>query len=171
MNSYEIGKKIKYYRQEKKLTQEELGDRIGVTWETVSKYERGVTEPYKRIHAIAKALNVDVVELLQNNYNSSTNNQIPLFTKIPKDFKFTPENTNFFYSCPVWILKKDRGVFAIDMDLFEKESKGIYYVSPNTKPKRNNLVLIYSKEELLIEKFQNQENILGVIMGKEVRVL
>ena len=171
MKSSKVGKKIKYYRQENKLTQQQLADKIGVTWEMISKYERGINEPYNRIEAIAKALNTSIAELLQDDNIGNLNNQIPLFTKIPKDLKFNQNNTNFFYSCPLWILKKDRDVFAIDMNLVEKEKDGIYYISPNTNSEKGNFVLLYKGGKLEIKEFENQQKILGTILGKEVRVL
>lgn len=171
MKSSKVGRKIKYYRQENRLTQQQLADKIGVTWEMVSKYERGINEPFNRIEAIAKALNTSIAELLQEDNIENLNNQVPLFTKIPKSLKFNENNTNFFYSCPLWILKKDRDVFAVDMNLIEKEKDGIYYVSPNTKPEKGNFVLLYKGGNFEVEKFENQENILGTLLGKEVRVL
>ena len=40
MNNKYIGENIKIYRERKKLTQRELGDKIGKTWEMISRYER-----------------------------------------------------------------------------------------------------------------------------------
>ena len=170
MKSSKVGKKIKYYREENKLTQQQLADKIGVTWEMVSKYERGVNEPYNRIEAIAKALNTSISELLQDNNIASFGSQIPLFTKIPKDNKFDFENTTFYYTCPEWILKKDKKAFAIDMSLVEKDSEGVYYISPNTKPERNSLVLLKRGNGFKIEEFKNQKDILGIVLGKEIRL-
>lgn len=170
MNSSKIASKIRYYRYERKLTQQQLADRVGVTWETISKYERDISKPFNRLDTIAKALNVTTSELLQENDKTNVSNQIPLFTKIPKDFKFESTNTSFFYNCPQWILQKDKNVFAIDMNLIKKEKDGIYYVSKNIKPKENNFVLHLEKGEVFVKKFQNQKNILGVVLAKEVRL-
>ncbi len=168
MKPSKIGKKIKYYREENKMTQQELADKIGVTYEMVSRYERGVNEPYKKLNIIAKALNVDVSELLQEVNNASISFQIPLFTKIPKSFD--SENTNFFYTCPTWIQEKDRKTFALDMELVEKEENGVYYISPRTKPERNSLVLLKKGNGLKIEGFENQKDVLGIVLGKEIRL-
>lgn len=162
-----VGRKIKYYREERKFTQQELADKIGVTWEMISRYERGVSEPYGRIEAIAKALNTHVGELLQNNNNTNYSNQIPLFTKIPKNFNFDIEKTRYFYTCPLWILKKDRGVFALDMSIVKEEKEGIYYISPNTKPKKDSFILFLKENKLFVGKFQNQKNIIGTVLTIE----
>ncbi len=170
MKLSKVGKRIKYYREESKLTQQELGDRVGVTWEMISRYERGVNEPYSRIEAIAKALNRDIVELLQNN-NISSSNQIPLFTKIPKGLDFNPNNTTFYYTCPEWILKKDKGVFALDMSLVDSEQEGVYYISPDINPVMSKLVLIQKNQKLFVKEFQNQENIIGTILSFEEKTI
>lgn len=43
MNSYVTGSTIKTLRETKHLTQAELGERIGVSCKTVSKWETGVS--------------------------------------------------------------------------------------------------------------------------------
>ena len=41
MDAKRIGKQIAYLRKEKGLTQNDLGDRLGVSFKAVSKWERG----------------------------------------------------------------------------------------------------------------------------------
>ena len=45
MNSVEIGKFIAALRKEQKLTQEQFGERLGVTNKTVSRWETGTYLP------------------------------------------------------------------------------------------------------------------------------
>ena len=45
MDSKKIGATIAMLRTNKKMTQADLGDRIGVTFQAVSKWERGETLP------------------------------------------------------------------------------------------------------------------------------
>ena len=45
MDSKLIGRQIAYLRKEKGLTQNDLGDRLGVSFQAVSKWERGETLP------------------------------------------------------------------------------------------------------------------------------
>jgi restriction endonuclease len=129
----------------------------------ISRYERGLNEPYGRIETIAKALNIEVGELLQNSYN----NHIPLFTKIPKDLKFIPQNTTYSYTCPHWILNIDKNSFAIDAQLIETKEEGVYYISPNTKAKKGNFVLFSKQGNVFVKRFENQKNILGTILSVE----
>lgn len=45
MNIQKVGEQIASLRKSKRITQSELGERLGVTFQSVSKWERGV--PYK----------------------------------------------------------------------------------------------------------------------------
>ena len=46
MDNNKIGKFIASLRKEKNLTQQELGDKLFVTDKAVSKWERGVADPW-----------------------------------------------------------------------------------------------------------------------------
>ncbi|MCX8998248.1 helix-turn-helix domain-containing protein [Rhizobiaceae bacterium BDR2-2] len=57
----EVGKKIRVQRTMKKMSQTELGNRIGVTFQQVQKYERGSNRvSASKLVEIARALDVDV---------------------------------------------------------------------------------------------------------------
>ena len=89
MNSYVTGATIKQLREQRKLTQAELGERIGVTDKTVSKWETAKGLPdISLLQPLAAALGISVMELLSGeqivNKNVSAN---MLRTK--------------FYVCPV----------------------------------------------------------------------
>lgn len=62
----EIGQKIKKARLERGLTQQELGDIVGVQKSAIAKYENGRVVNIKRstLQKIAKALNIRPSELL-----------------------------------------------------------------------------------------------------------
>lgn len=61
------GKKIKHYRQLNKLTQEELGNKLGVTKSFISKLESESTKPsLEMLLSIAEILGVEVGDLLDN---------------------------------------------------------------------------------------------------------
>ncbi len=60
-----IGENIRNYRKKNDLTQESLADRLGVTYQSVSRWENGTTYPdLELIPAIAEVLVVTVDELL-----------------------------------------------------------------------------------------------------------
>ena len=59
-----LGEKIKELRRAKDMTQDELANRLGVTYQTVSKWETGVTSPdLSLIVPIARLFNVTTDEL------------------------------------------------------------------------------------------------------------
>lgn len=59
-----IGKQIKKYRTQKGLTQEQLGQLLGVTTQAVSKWERGGTPDAELLPDISQALGVSIDALL-----------------------------------------------------------------------------------------------------------
>lgn len=59
-----LGKKIKKFRKEQKISQEELADKTGLHYTTVSRIERGESNPpVYTIFKIAKALKKRIKEL------------------------------------------------------------------------------------------------------------
>lgn len=71
-----IGEKIKRMRTEKKLTQKQLADRMGVTQSHVWQYENGLANPSdKQIKKFADALGISVNELLSAEESNKTENK------------------------------------------------------------------------------------------------
>jgi len=69
-----FGKNIKYYRFEKKLTQEEFAERVNLNPSYVSELECGKYGPtFEKIEEIAKILNVEPYVLFQENENTHKN--------------------------------------------------------------------------------------------------
>lgn len=65
MNQQKIGKFIAECRKEKKLTQEQLAERLGISDRAVSKWERGLNLPDASLMlSLAKILDISVNELL-----------------------------------------------------------------------------------------------------------
>lgn len=63
----ELGKKILEYRKKNGLSQEELGEKINVTRQTISNWELGETSPnIEQLKMLSKELNVSIDELLDN---------------------------------------------------------------------------------------------------------
>lgn len=59
-----IGERLKQYRKEKKMTQEEVADRAGVTATSISRWENGERDPtFRDVEKIAAALGVTMEEL------------------------------------------------------------------------------------------------------------
>jgi len=65
-----FGERLSFYRQNKKMTQEELSLKIGVTPQAISKWERGLGLPDPCILSdICRILNISADEMLQTNYS------------------------------------------------------------------------------------------------------
>ena len=82
----EIGQKIKKARIERGLTQQELGNIIGVQKSAIAKYESGRVVNIKRstLQKIAKALNIRPSELI---FSESPKDAADLHVKIITDFE------------------------------------------------------------------------------------
>ena len=67
-----VGNQIKLYRKEAKMTQKELGEKIGVKHNTISDYERGKISPEQdMLFALSDALNIKVDDLFPQKKNTT----------------------------------------------------------------------------------------------------
>lgn len=87
-----IGKKIKYYRKRKNMTQKQLGDKLNVQNNTVSAYERGTASlGQDTIFKLSEILDVKVDEFFpQKTYTTNELEQALKMTKNleTKDMEF-----------------------------------------------------------------------------------
>lgn len=92
----EIGQKIKKARIERGLTQQELGDIVGVQKSAIAKYENGRVVNIKRstLQKIAKALSIRPSELI---FNESPKEAADLHVRIITDFELM-ETIKQYYS-------------------------------------------------------------------------
>lgn len=81
MNQEKIGKYIAKCRKEKKLTQEQLAEKLGVTNKSISRWENGKTMPdVSMFEPLCKELNISINDLLsgekinKDNYSLSVDN-------------------------------------------------------------------------------------------------
>lgn len=76
MNFVEVGANIKKYRKGK-MTQAQLGEKIGKTESSIRKYEKGLVEiPWNVLEQIAKHLNVNVIELCDESVDKRPTEEI-----------------------------------------------------------------------------------------------
>jgi transcriptional regulator with XRE-family HTH domain len=171
MNNNYIGENIKLYRERQNLTQQQLADKIGKTWEMISRYERGVSSPLNQLESLAKALNTTPSDLLNDitEKNIKLNfNKVPLFTNISRSF--AKEDTYLYYNTPDWILSLDPNTFAIDMRVVD-DTNGVVFISPNSEININDMVLIREDNHLKIITLKsfNDTDIIGKVLAQEVR--
>lgn len=75
MNQEKIGQFIKKIREENKLTQKELADKLGVTFQAVSKWENGKNVPdISILKEMSEMFNVDIDEILDGEKKNKKNN-------------------------------------------------------------------------------------------------
>lgn len=61
----QLGKRIRLLRHKKKLTQEELGEKSGISWKFIGEIERGRANPSVAVlEKISNSLNLILAELL-----------------------------------------------------------------------------------------------------------
>ncbi len=93
MTDIEIGRIIKEERQKRGLSQQELATKVGVTWEMISRYERGRSSALNKILEISDALEIEVGKFFQANFAPShfsdasseylASTFIPVITMVP----------------------------------------------------------------------------------------
>lgn len=113
MDQENVGKFIAELRKEKKLTQVQLGGKLGVTDKTVSKWEKGITAPSISIlNDLSSILGVTTTELLSGERLEEINPQkvdntiysnIKFYTKINKK-KYLKKVSIFFIGIIVFFL-------------------------------------------------------------------
>jgi len=95
MNDMNIGSRIRVFRKKRGLSQQELARKVGVTWEMISRYERGKSSALQKISELARALDISHLSLLGGEDDSSvvrdaraahiTSSFIPLIESISSD--------------------------------------------------------------------------------------
>ena len=74
MNSYVTGSAIRQLREKRNLTQAQLGEQIGVSSKTVSKWETGKGLPdITLLQPLAQALGISVIELMNGEHVANKN--------------------------------------------------------------------------------------------------
>lgn len=174
-----IGENIRLYRERLDLTQQQLADKIGVSWEMVSRYERATSSPLKKIQHIADALEVSKSQLLEKHIPQGVplgDLRIPLFIKIPSPARFDIMQTNYYYISPEWIVKNYKKVIAIDSSIVNSnitnfKKNGVFFVSLEQQCKHGEYILLkkYDSLELKIYTNEKKEDILGILLAQEIR--
>jgi len=155
MDNNKIGKLIKELRKKKGLTQQELGDKLGIGFRSVSKWERGITLPdITIINEVSKILGISSDELLSGKVNKEHKDK-----KLPSKFKITFSIaitiTIILITSFIYYYNKTY-TYAITCD------DPNYYVEGNAVFNKNTMMLIindleFEDEELYPVKIKNYE--------------
>lgn len=178
----EIGSKIRYYRNKKNITQQGLAERVGISWEMISRYERGNSAAFKNLTKICDALGINSKDVFTKDDEAYTYSaKIPIIELEKDSNQILFKKTMLSYSCPDWLILEDKDCFALALGtnikctLLEPNKNIIFFISTNKKPKSHNLVLYFSDGKLNIapltdyNKGKNKHEYVGVILGYDVK--
>lgn len=197
MNDKKIGIQIKKARAEAQITQSELGGKIGVTWEMVSRYENGKSSPRKNLEKIAEVLGKPIqyffgveevpikdeikrlTDLLERKGEDiGRGAEVPLLDYLEEyNLEQSLDLTKQTYTCPSWVFSNFKNVFALKLDQVHSEvvnigSGDIGYLSSTINPEVGNYVLVKDRNVLRIERFSKfQEEVVAVLIAVEKRYL
>jgi len=88
MDNYTIGNKIAKLRKDNNMTQDQLAEKLGVTAQSVSKWENGITSPdISLLTSIAKLFDITTDELLGNISETQVKKINTITNKEKKDLK------------------------------------------------------------------------------------
>ena len=83
-----LGEKILQLRKKSGLSQEELGEEVGVTRQTISNWELGETQPNPdQLKKLSKTFNVSVDEIIDNDIQNEILTKVKLTEKQTKSIK------------------------------------------------------------------------------------
>lgn len=145
MDNKKIGKLIKDLRKQKGLTQQDLGDKVGVGFRSVSKWERGLTLPdITIINEVSKILGISSDELLSGKINKEHKDK-----KLPSKFKIT-----FSIIITLTVILITSFIYYYNQtytySLFSESDE--YYVDGKIVFEKDNTMIIINKLE-----FENEE--------------
>ena len=76
----QLGLRVRAYRLERRLTQEQLAEKLGRAVETISNLERGISTPSDgTLHRLARALDVSIDDLLLDRASRTKGHPIEFF--------------------------------------------------------------------------------------------
>ena len=82
-----LGEKVLKLRKKINISQEQLGDQVGVTRQTISNWELGETSPNpEQLKLLSKALNISIDELLENDIKSVEKDEVNKIESEPNKF-------------------------------------------------------------------------------------
>jgi len=159
-NTTTIGGNIKIARQLRKISQRVLADKIGLTWEMISRYETGKVNPINSLGKISRALNIPISFLLgetsllvsDNKYVDYYSKEIHFIPFVSNYIKLFSENAykteSIRHLAPLWMSTIQlKNSFAIDsLSASDPERLGFHYngifiVLRNNKYKTGDIVL------------------------------
>lgn len=171
MDQERIGKLIKELRKKNNLTQAELADSLGVTYQAVSKWENGKNIPdISILKELSKKYNIDINDFLEGNHKVQKTNKylwiLPIIIAIfmgvfiiinsNNNFEFktiSSKCSDFKISGSVAYNKEHSSLYISNIEFCGKENNEIY------KNIDCNLYETYKNTEVKISSCTKKENI------------
>ena len=196
MDDTKIGIQIKKARAEAQQTQADLGNKIGVTWEMISRYENGKSSSRKNLDSIAEVLGKPIqyffgVEevpiqdeikrltslLIRKSTDLQRGSDLPLIETLNGfTLKKALELTNQSYSCPAWIFSNFKKIFALKLDDIASDivsiGRGdIGFFTQDRKSQIGDHILIKqdSRFQIIKESKGNKKKAYAVLLAVEKR--
>lgn len=139
-----IGEKIKELRYEKGLTQEEIGALIGVSAQSVSKWERGEGYPdIEMLPSLANYFGISIDELLGADANSKKYGEI--------DSLWAENNKNGLHKENIVLMKQALKIFPNDALLLVQLSTSLEKAETTVEEKSENLRESIAVQEQIIK--------------------
>ena len=154
MDNKKIGKLIASLRRSQGLTQQELGDKVGVGFRTVSKWERGINCPdIGIINTLSKILGISSDELLTGELDktkiSNTKKKIGIKTKIIISLLIA-----LILLTTTFIIYLNNKTYVYKITSTKPEE---YFVSGQVSVQGNSLTMIVNNIEIKEEKIKQTE--------------
>ncbi len=157
-----FGERLKKIRKDKKITQLELSEMIGLSRSSIAQYENDIYEPsIETIELLLNALQINISELFESNQNKKIiSKYIPLIGKAscgkPRDY-----DLNGYESIPVPLDIYKDGMYAVEAEgnsMYPKINEGdIVYCQPSRIIDNGNIVHYWLNGESGIKKYKINE--------------
>lgn len=117
MNTVFIGKKIKLARKAISLTQRDLANKLGISWEMISRYENGKSNPLAHIAEIAYHLSQSPDYFFRSDLvdSNADKNKIPFFYSNIGNWVDNIARFDTIYMVPDWTAKRFTDLFALKL--------------------------------------------------------
>lgn len=104
-----LGLKVQALRKTQNMTQEDLAEKVGVSWRTISNLETGRTVPkLELIYDLSQYFNIGMDELLNNRIQTSkTTSRLKLENQVIADLQSLNDNMLYHLKEYILLLKKD----------------------------------------------------------------
>lgn len=144
MDNKKIGKLIADLRKKQGLTQQELGDKVGVGFRAVSKWERGITVPdISIINELSKILGISSDELLTGKVNKENKPKEKKKVSINIKISITAILLIIFTISSIFIYNYNK-VYEYNLTSLNEEE---YYVQGKLILHKNNISILIDKIE------------------------